>query len=90
MTDLEWVRTSDVKVEPIEWLWYPYLPRGEIVIWNQAELAKKAGLRRATISDIENGKTNGIDFDTLEKLADALEVETTDLIVRTGNRRWGK
>ena len=64
--------------------------RKKVKGWNQAELAERAGLRRATISDIENGKTNGIDFDTLEKLADALEVQTSDLIVRTGNRRWGK
>lgn len=40
--------------------------------WSQAELARRAGLRRATISDMEAGRTAGIDFASLEALAKAL------------------
>jgi transcriptional regulator with XRE-family HTH domain len=41
---------------------------------SQRALAERAGLRAATISDLENGKSVGIAFDTLERLASALEV----------------
>jgi transcriptional regulator with XRE-family HTH domain len=42
----------------------------------QVELAEKSGVGRPAISNIENGKTSGIDFEVLEKLAD-----------RAGNQR---
>lgn len=48
----------------------------------QAEVAKRAGLRTATISLIETGGTTGIDFDTLEKLASVLGCDPGYLIVR--------
>ena len=48
--------------------------------WSQAELARKSGVPQATISRIEAGKTAGISFDTLEKLAKALEVHPAALI----------
>lgn len=50
--------------------------------WSQAELARQAGIRPSTLSAIENGQTNGVDFKTLEKLAGALEVDPGYLIVR--------
>jgi putative transcriptional regulator len=50
--------------------------------WSQVELAERAGVRRATVSAIENDQTTGIDFDTLEKLAKALEVDPGYLIVK--------
>jgi transcriptional regulator with XRE-family HTH domain len=50
--------------------------------WSQAELARRAGLRAATVSAIENGQTRGIDFDTLEKLAQALDVDPAYLVTR--------
>ena len=50
--------------------------------WTQAELAKKAGITRAALSRIENGQTKGIDFDTLDNLANALEVHPAALIER--------
>lgn len=46
----------------------------------QQELAAAAGLRSATISDIETGKTKGIDFATLERIAGALGVNAAVLI----------
>jgi transcriptional regulator with XRE-family HTH domain len=39
------------------------------------------GVSRPAISNIENGNTSGIDFDVLEKLADALGVNAALLIV---------
>lgn len=47
----------------------------------QAELAEAAGVRRATVSDIETEKTRRVDLETLEKLAVALGVNAALLIV---------
>lgn len=47
---------------------------------SQAALSRLSGVRKATISDIENDKTAGIDFETLEKLANALGVDAALLI----------
>ena len=46
----------------------------------QAQLAENAGVRVATLSDIENGKAKGVQFKTLEKIADALGVNAAMLI----------
>ena len=46
----------------------------------QAELARRAGLRPASVNRIETGHTKGVDFDTLEALADALKVNAALLI----------
>jgi transcriptional regulator with XRE-family HTH domain len=51
---------------------------------SQTSLARLAGLRKATVSDIENGKTTRIDLETLEKLANALGVDAALLIDHTG------
>ena len=48
----------------------------------QTELAKRAGLRVASVSAIETGQTSGIDFDTLEKLASVLGCDPGYLIVK--------
>ena len=47
----------------------------------QVELAKLAGVGRPAISNIENGKTSAIDFDVLERLATALQVNAAVLVV---------
>jgi putative transcriptional regulator len=47
---------------------------------SQKALADAAGIRRASVSDIEKGKTKGIDFDTLDRLATALGVNAAALI----------
>lgn len=52
--------------------------------WSQAELARRAGVQRVTITVIEGGRTKGVDFSTLDKLARALEVDPGFLIVRRG------
>ncbi len=48
--------------------------------WSQAELCRRSGVRQATLSAIENEQTKGVDFETLEKLAEALEVHAAVLI----------
>ena len=48
----------------------------------QAQLAKQAGVRRATVNRIENARVVAIDLAVLERLAKALNVEPGFLIVR--------
>lgn len=49
--------------------------------WSQAELARRAGLRPATLSAIETNQTTGIDLATLDAIATALQVDAGFLIV---------
>ncbi|HEX2126807.1 MAG TPA: helix-turn-helix transcriptional regulator, partial [Thermoleophilaceae bacterium] len=46
----------------------------------RVELAERSGIGRVATSNMENGKTTGIDFGTLEKLAGALGVNAAVLI----------
>jgi putative transcriptional regulator len=48
----------------------------------QVELAERVGVRQATISDIETGKSSRIDLPVLDRLCDALGVEPGDLLER--------
>jgi len=48
----------------------------------QAQLAKKVGVRQATINDLENDKSRRIELDLLERLAAALGVEPGALLIR--------
>ena len=59
----------------------------EALGWSQAELGRRASVRQATISAIENEQTKGVDFEVLERLADALGVDPAFLIVRTERAR---
>lgn len=52
----------------------------------QAQLAKAASVREATLTAIENQRTTGVDFDVLERLASALGVDPGFLIVKTTGR----
>lgn len=56
----------------------------EVKGWSQAELARRAGVQRVTITLIEGQRTKGVDFETLERLARALEVDPGYLIVKRG------
>jgi transcriptional regulator with XRE-family HTH domain len=49
----------------------------------QAELALRAGVRRATVSRLENTRVSAVDLEVLEKLADLLRVEPGFLLSRT-------
>ena len=46
----------------------------------QVQLAKLCGMPQSTISRIESGSTTGVDFDTLDKVAAALEVHPSELL----------
>ena len=46
---------------------------------SQLALANLAGVRQATISDLETGKSQGIDFATVDALAKALGVPPHEL-----------
>ena len=50
----------------------------------QAELAETIGARQATISGFETGKTQRIEFDLLQRLANALRCKPKDLIGEKG------
>ncbi len=50
--------------------------------WTQAELARRAGIRRATVNRIENARVKAIDLEVLEKLAKALGCDAGYLIVK--------
>ena len=52
----------------------------------QAELAARAGVRRATVSRLENSRVTAVDLVVLEKLADLLGVEPGFLLSRTPPR----
>lgn len=48
----------------------------------QAELAARVGVRQATISDLESGKSTRIEFALLDALCTALGVEPGELLLR--------
>ncbi len=50
--------------------------------WSQDELAQRAHVRQATISNFERGKTRSVDLDVLDRIATALRVDPAFLIVR--------
>ncbi len=49
--------------------------------WSQEELSRRADVRQATISDMENGKAKSVDLALLERLAGAFEVDAGYLFV---------
>jgi transcriptional regulator with XRE-family HTH domain len=51
--------------------------------WSQAELARRAKVRRAMLNELEAGKRQRIDLAILERLATALEVDPALLLVTT-------
>jgi putative transcriptional regulator len=54
---------------------------------SQAQLAMTVGVRQATISDLETGKSRRIELDLLEKLAKALGVKPAALLASTRKKR---
>ena len=55
--------------------------------WSQAELARRAGVRQATISRLESGAATKLDLGVLERLAGALETDPGYLLVRVPPER---
>ena len=56
----------------------------------QAELAQRAGVRRATVNRIENARVTAIDLEVLGRLGDALGVEPGFIIVRSSGGSLSK
>ena len=48
----------------------------------QAQLAERVGVRQATISDLETGRSGRIELDLLDRLAQALRCKPGELIGR--------
>lgn len=51
--------------------------------WTQEQLAELSGVNQGTISKIETNKTGGIEFDNLERLANAFGVNAAFLVDHT-------
>ncbi len=52
-------------------------------------LAKETGISHTTLWRLKKGKALGINFDTLEKLCEALECQPGDVLQLTGVRKRG-
>lgn len=53
----------------------------------QTQLANRVGVRQATISDLETGKSARIDFALLDRLCDVLGTTPNELLEREPKRR---
>lgn len=51
--------------------------------WTQQELANRAGVRQATISELESGKKKRLGLDVLDALCKALDVSPGQLLKRS-------
>ena len=64
--------------------------------WTQADLARKTGIRPATINDLYHEMAERISFEQLDLICEALGCEVSDLVVRVSgtapklNPRRGK
>jgi transcriptional regulator with XRE-family HTH domain len=58
--------------------------------WTQERLAEESGVSRVTINRIESERNRRIDYDVLEKLANALGVDAGYLIVHEPKRGKGR
>jgi transcriptional regulator with XRE-family HTH domain len=60
---------------------------------SQSELSRRAGVSQQTISSIESGKTGGVDFTVLERLAKALGIDNPlhllEYVPETGKGKRG-
>ena len=54
---------------------------------SKAELARRSGLPRATITHIEQRRSNGLSTITLVKIADVLKISTDFLLGRNHRKR---
>lgn len=52
--------------------------------WTQEQLAFEAGVKRAYLSEVENGQRN-VSLDVVEKLANALEIGASSLLLENLN-----
>jgi putative transcriptional regulator len=50
---------------------------------SQYELAQAIGMSPQNIQKLEQGRSKGVQFDTLDALCEALDCEISDLLIRT-------
>lgn len=60
--------------------------RGRSFYW----LAKETGISHTTLWRLKKGKALGINFETLEKMCEALECQPGDVLSHTNNKKTGK
>ena len=53
----------------------------------QATLARKTGIRAATICELYNEMTSKINLDQLDKICDVLDCDIGDILVRIPNKK---
>ena len=55
--------------------------------WTQADLARKTGIRPATINDIYHEMAERVNLEHLDKICEALECDLSDIIIREPNSK---
>ncbi len=55
--------------------------------WSQLELAERASVRQATISEMETGRVRRVTLDVIDRLAAAFGVQPGELFERTPERK---
>jgi transcriptional regulator with XRE-family HTH domain len=55
--------------------------------WSQAELARRSGVPQSSISRLESGEQESVNFQHLERLADVLGVHAALLIAHEPEKR---
>lgn len=55
--------------------------------WSQAELARRTGIRPTTISEIYNELIERINLDHIDRICEALDCRTQDLIEYIPNKK---
>ena len=48
--------------------------------WTQADLARKTGIRRATINELYNELTDQVNLEHLERICEVLECSVSDVL----------
>ena len=54
--------------------------------WTQADLARKTGIRPATINELYHEMAERVNLEYLDRICDALDCNLSDIIIRVPNR----
>ena len=57
--------------------------------WNQAEFARRTGIRANTINDLYHGVAERVNFEHLDRMCEVLECPLDELIVRVPGKCVG-
>lgn len=55
----------------------------------QATLARKTGIRAATICELYNEMTSRVNLEQLDKICEVLDCDLCDILVRESNKKRG-